>query len=68
MKLFCVHCLKSFESAAPNRLYCTTDCQKAYAKAERDYKRTRQADYSHSGRPSVCGHVFDLGLQEERYR
>lgn len=68
MKLFCVHCLKPFESAAPNRQYCTPVCQKAYAKAERDYKRTRQANYRFSGQPSNGGHVFDLGLQEERYK
>lgn len=68
VKLYCVHCLKAFESAAANREYCTPKCQRDYAKAERDFKRTRQADYGWMKRPSSGGHVFDLGLQEDRFR
>ncbi len=67
MKLYCVNCLKGFESAAPNGQYCSVDCRKAFAKAEKEHARTRrQASYSWVRRPSSGGHVFDLGLQEER--
>lgn len=69
MKLYCCHCLKPFESAAPNSLYCGAECRKAFAKTEKEHTRTRrQASYSWARRPSVGGHVFDLGLQEDRWR
>ncbi len=68
MKLFCVQCLKPFESASPNRLYCTTDCAKAFRKEETRQTRETQASYRNCGRPISGGHVFDLGLQEERRR
>lgn len=66
MKLFCGHCLKPFESKAPNRIFCTSACAKASRREEVEYQRTRQASYRNAGRPNVSGHCFDLGLQDER--
>lgn len=69
MKLLCAQCLKPFESAAGNALYCTAECRRAFAKAEKDHARTRrQASYSWVRRPSSGGRVYDLGLQEDRFR
>lgn len=68
MKLFCTHCLKPFESRSPHALYCTVECRKGYAKAEKEHRwKTQQAPWRGGGRPSVGGHCFDLGLQEDRW-
>lgn len=68
MKHYCVQCLKGFESAANSQLYCSVECRKAFAKADMEHKRKRMPSYAYCGRPSSGGHVFDLGLQEERRR